>query len=63
MMVTYVRGHFKNIRGTLEFDPELWVADITYIRPLVEFAYLAVIVDAFSRRVIGWCWTARWKPH
>jgi transposase InsO family protein len=33
---------------------QLWVADITYIRLLEEFAYLAVILDAFSRRVIGW---------
>lgn len=33
---------------------QLWVADITYIRLQEEFAYLAVILDAFSRRVIGW---------
>jgi transposase InsO family protein len=33
---------------------QLWVADITYIRMQEEFAYLAVILDAFSRRVIGW---------
>ena len=33
---------------------QLWVADITYIRLLEEFAYLAVLLDAFSRRVIGW---------
>ena len=33
---------------------QLWVADITYIRLQVEFVYLAVILDAFSRRVIGW---------
>jgi putative transposase len=33
---------------------QLWVADITYIRLLWEFVYLAVILDAFSRRVIGW---------
>ena len=33
---------------------QLWVADITYIRLRVEFVYLAVILDAFSRRVIGW---------
>jgi putative transposase len=33
---------------------ELWVADITYIRLLTEFVYLAVILDGFSRRVIGW---------
>jgi transposase InsO family protein len=33
---------------------QLWVADITYIRLLLDFVYLAVILDAFSRRVIGW---------
>lgn len=33
---------------------QLWVADITYIRLQHEFVYLAVILDAYSRRVIGW---------
>ena len=33
---------------------QLWVADITYIRLCREFVYLAVILDAFSRRLIGW---------
>jgi transposase InsO family protein len=33
---------------------QLWVADITYIRLASEFVYLAVVIDAFSRRVIGW---------
>ena len=33
---------------------QLWVADITYIRLETEFVYLAVILDAYSRRVIGW---------
>jgi transposase InsO family protein len=33
---------------------QLWVADITYIRLADVFVYLAVILDAFSRRVIGW---------
>lgn len=33
---------------------QLWVADITYVRLAEGFAYLAVIIDAFSRRVIGW---------
>ncbi len=33
---------------------QLWVADITYLRLLEEFAFLAVVLDAFSRRVIGW---------
>jgi putative transposase len=34
---------------------QLWVADITYIRLAEEFAYLAVVLDAFSRKVVGWC--------
>ena len=33
---------------------ELWIADITYIRLETEFVYLAVVLDAYSRRVIGW---------
>ena len=33
---------------------QLWRADITYIRLVREFIYLAVILDAFSRRVVGW---------
>jgi transposase InsO family protein len=33
---------------------QLWVADITYVRLLEEFAFLAVVLDSFSRRVIGW---------
>jgi putative transposase len=33
---------------------QLWVADITYVRMLEEFAYLAIVLDAFSRRVVGW---------
>ena len=33
---------------------QLWRADITYIRLREEFVFLAVIVDAYSRRVIGW---------
>ncbi len=39
---------------TLRGLDQLWVADITYIRLELEFVYLAVILDAFSRRVIGW---------
>jgi len=33
---------------------QLWVADITYVRLTDEFVYLAVILDAFSRLVVGW---------
>jgi transposase InsO family protein len=38
---------------------QLWRADITYIRLLEEFVYLAVVLDAFSRRAIGWALEAR----
>ena len=33
---------------------QLWVADITYVRLAEGFVYLAVVVDAFSRKVVGW---------
>jgi transposase InsO family protein len=38
---------------------QLWVADITYIRLSEAFVYLAVILDAFSRRVVGWALSER----
>ena len=41
-------------RAKLTGVDQLWVADITYIRLKTEFVYLAVILDAFSRRVVGW---------
>ena len=33
---------------------QLWVADITYVRTGTGFLYLAVVLDAWSRRVVGW---------
>jgi transposase InsO family protein len=33
---------------------QLWRADITYVRLETEFVYLAVVLDAFSRKVVGW---------
>jgi len=41
-------------RLTLTGMNQLWVADITYIRLRAEFVYLAVILDAYSRKVVGW---------
>ena len=41
-------------RLTLTGTNQLWVADITYVRLQREFVYLAVILDAFSRKVVGW---------
>lgn len=47
---------YPNLAGTMELTgiDQLWIADITYIRLETEFVYLAVVLDAFSRRVIGW---------
>jgi transposase InsO family protein len=39
---------------TLSGVDQLWIADITYIRLLEAFVYLAVILDAYSRRILGW---------
>ncbi|HET6842589.1 MAG TPA: IS3 family transposase [Candidatus Angelobacter sp.] len=41
-------------RMNLSGIDQLWVADITYIRLRAEFVYLAVILDSFSRKVVGW---------
>lgn len=47
---------YPNLAGDIEpVSPnQLWVADITYIRLRESFVYLAVILDAWSRRVVGW---------
>ena len=37
-----------------EGPDRLWVADISYVPTLAGFLYLAVVLDAFSRRIIGW---------
>lgn len=41
---------------TAEGPDQLWVADITYIPTWAGFLYLAVVLDAWSRRVLGWRW-------
>jgi putative transposase len=41
-------------RMKLSGPNQLWIADITYIRLRTEFVYLAVILDGFSRAVVGW---------
>lgn len=50
------RPVYPNLAGELVLTgiDQLWVADITYIRLETEFVYLAVVLDAYSRRVIGW---------
>jgi transposase InsO family protein len=47
---------YPNLAGSMELTGmnQLWIADITYIRLETEFVYLAVVLDRFSRRVIGW---------
>jgi transposase InsO family protein len=52
----YSHKVYPNLARDLELSGvnQLWVADITYIRLLREFVYLAVILDAYSRRCIGW---------
>ena len=50
------RKVYPNLAGKMVLNGinQLWVADITYIRLETEFVYLAVVIDAYSRRVIGW---------
>jgi putative transposase len=47
---------YLNLAGRMKLTgiDQLWVADITYIRLKTEFVYLAVILDSFSRKVVGW---------
>jgi transposase InsO family protein len=47
---------YPNLTADLEVTGlnQLWVADLTYVRLEREFVYLAVVLDAFSRRCIGW---------
>lgn len=47
---------YPNLAHDLEVNApnEIWVADITYIRIATCFVYLAVLLDLFSRKVIGW---------
>jgi putative transposase len=43
------------VRGLVPSGPDqIWVADITYVHLARSFAYLAVILDAFSRKAVGW---------
>ena len=59
-VVTTDSNHDRMIYPNLARDmvvtgvDQLWVADLTYIRLAQEFVYLAVVLDAYSRRVIGW---------
>ena len=47
---------YLNLAARLQLTgrDQLWIADVTYIRLRSEFVYLAVVLDAWSRKVIGW---------
>ena len=47
---------YPNLARRMELSHinQLWVADITYVRLQQEFIYLAVILDVYSRRIVGW---------
>jgi putative transposase len=57
---TFSRHRFRRypniIRGFIPSGPnQLWVSDITYIRLYSGFAYLSIITDAYSRKIVGYC--------
>jgi putative transposase len=49
-------GRYPNLIRDLEIDglDEVWISDITYVRLPASFCYLAAILDAYSRRCVGW---------
>jgi putative transposase len=53
---SHSRKVYPNLAGRMVLTgmDQLWIADITYIRLRDEFVHVAVILDAYSRRVIGW---------
>lgn len=48
-----------NRNFTADGPNKLWVADITYIPTLAGFLYLAVVLDVWSRRIVGWAMSSR----
>lgn len=42
------------LRVFAEKPNELWVADITFVPTLAGFLFLTVVLDAWSRRIVGW---------
>jgi putative transposase len=52
----WMRKYSNLITGlTIDSPEQLWVSDITYIRMVNEFAYLSLITDAYSRKIVGFC--------
>ncbi len=68
-VVTTVKGDGRQAPDLVERDfsaeapDRLWVADITYIPTWAGFLYLAVVLDAFSRRVVGWSMATTLATH
>src|SRR5258708_26288137 len=51
----HVPSYPNLVNGRTPDAPDvIWVADLTYIRLKAEFVYLATILDAYSRRCVGW---------
>lgn len=48
---------------TADAPDQLWVADITYVPTLAGFLFLAVVLDVFSRRVVGWAMAAHMRSE
>lgn len=68
--VTTNSNHDKNISPNLlrrDFNPpaenHVWASDITYIRTIEGWLYLAVIIDLFSRKVVGWSMSKTMSRH
>jgi transposase InsO family protein len=57
------RKVYPNLASEMELSGinQLCVADITYIPLETEFVYLTVVIDAFSRRVVGWALDRTWR--
>lgn len=53
---THSFGRYPNLIKGIEIDglEQVWIADITYVRLPTTFCYLAAILDAYSRKCVGW---------
>jgi putative transposase len=57
-------GDLVNRAFTATAPNQLWVADFTYVRTWAGFAYVAFVIDVFSRMIVGWKadTNRRWSP-
>ena len=53
-VASVVRPDLVNRCFTVDRPNRLWVADITYVRTLSGFCYTAFVIDAYSRKIVGW---------